>query len=280
MTPARLQKIRTEMTIEDIDSLTLLPAFRFSIEELCREAGISFERARSIVSAFSIDDIESQRAYRDIGGWNCLTTHPFIRLSEDDVLLFQAYSLAESAYDTPIYWMRRDKNYRNNADKHRGDFTEVFVAERLASVFGKERVYQNVLIFDGHGHTVGEIDVLVLYADRALVVQAKSKKLTEEARKGAAGALEADLKKAVNSAYEQAYSCATLLLDGNHQFVVDGTAIEVPERGISEVFLLCVTSEFWDIYTLHTQESSPYMIHQTNLLGYGHVDSQQAILPR
>jgi hypothetical protein len=51
-------------------------------------------------------------------------------------------------------------------------------------VFDDERVYGNVDIRETKATKTGEIDVLVVWGDRAIVVQAKSKRLMLEARKG------------------------------------------------------------------------------------------------
>ena len=53
--------------------------------------------------------------------------------------------------------------------------------------------------------------MLVTFGDFAIVVQAKSKKLTLEARKGNSKQLESDFKKAIQDAYNQAYLCSQLL---------------------------------------------------------------------
>ena len=63
---------------------------------------------------------------------------------------------------------------------NRGNFTEDFSVSRLKSVFGNNRVFQGVNILEKKGVIAGEIDVLVLFANRAIVLQAKSKKLTLE----------------------------------------------------------------------------------------------------
>ena len=47
----------------------------------------------------------------------------------------------------------------------------------------------------GKGKKVGEIDVLVIFGDRAIVLQAKSKRLTLEARKGNDNQIKDDFKK-------------------------------------------------------------------------------------
>jgi len=63
-----------------------------------------------------------------------------------EFLSLQPYALTEAIYDAPFYWMAQDKDYLPTLTKHRGDFTEGFVAERLGLVFGTEHVYANVAI--------------------------------------------------------------------------------------------------------------------------------------
>ena len=95
--------------------------------------------------------------------------------------------------------------------KHRGEFTENFSAERLKIVFGEDRVFTNIDIVDSEKTKAGEIDVLVVYANRAIILQAKSKRLTIAARKGNDNCLRNDFKQAIQEAYNQGYSCANLL---------------------------------------------------------------------
>ena len=80
-------------------------------------------------------------------------------------------------------------------------------------VFGPDRVFQNVEIVQSKDKTLGEIDVLVLFGNRAIVLQAKSKKLTLAARKGNDLLLQSDFKAAVQDAVDQAFACAELLGD-------------------------------------------------------------------
>jgi hypothetical protein len=59
--------------------------------------------------------------------------------------------------------------------------------------------------------------------DRAIVLQAKSKKLTLEARKGNDNQIKDDLKRSVQASYDQGYTCATLIGNPRMKFV-DGEA--------------------------------------------------------
>jgi len=61
---------------------------------------------------------------------------------------------------------------------NRGEFTEKYTYEKLVSVFGEENVFIGIDIKNNKKETGGEIDVLVIYANRVIIVQAKSKKLT------------------------------------------------------------------------------------------------------
>jgi hypothetical protein len=69
--------------------------------------------------------------------------------------------------------MGSDKNYESNAMRNRGLFTEQFCFERLELVFGKLHVYANVDIFESKGKKAGEIDVLVFFGNRAVILTAR-----------------------------------------------------------------------------------------------------------
>jgi hypothetical protein len=124
-------------------------------------------------------------------------------------------------------------------------FAESFSEERLKIVFGKDRVFTNVEIYKGKKTRVGEIDVLVVFGNRAIVLQAKSKKLTVPARKGNDNALQDDFKGAVQDAYNQAYSCAQFLTNKDMRLVgSDGAELDI-KRNFREIFPFCVTSEHY-----------------------------------
>lgn len=59
--------------------------------------------------------------------------------------------------------------------EHRGKFTEDFSYERLRHVFGEKNVFKNIDIKDTNSNKLGEIDVLVTFGNRLIILQAKSK---------------------------------------------------------------------------------------------------------
>ena len=210
---------------------TVLPGFAFSCEKLAARAGLPVESVRAVVEALAVPEDERNNTFTSLHEFNCAYAYPFIRKGAEEFLLFQQYSLAEALYDTPFYWMCADKAYSDAALRNRGEFTESFAADRLRSVFGVGKVFQNVEILKFKGKPLGEIDVLVLYGNRAVVLQAKSKKLTLPARKGNDLQLQTDFKAAVQDAVDQAIACAKLLGDPSVTLrCKNGTAVSLAER--------------------------------------------------
>jgi hypothetical protein len=170
------------------------------------------------------------------------------------VLLFSHYAICEALYESPFFWMLNDKVYRPTAAKHRGAFTEQFAARRLAGVFGRQHVYTNVNLHRGN-NIVGEVDVLVIYGDRLIILQAKAKKLTIAARKGNDNQLKADFAAAIQDSYDQGWACANEMIAGGGRLVDDiGKEVKLPPS-IKEVFLFSLVSEHYPALAFQVSQS-------------------------
>ena len=239
----KINELINSLDITDPSSWTALDAYKFTAEEVATESGLDLSVVTNVVESFvspvgmadfsSLDDFNPKNAY------------PIIKIANTGYLLFQNYSLVEALYETPFFWFYEDSSYRSTAMKNRGDFTESFSAQRLERVFGGKNVFLNVGIVDSKGNTAGEIDVLVVYANRAIILQAKSKKLTIASRKGNDLSLRDDFKKAVQDAYDQAFSCATLITDLDYRLIDDkGNNLDIG-RNLSEIYPFCVVSDHY-----------------------------------
>jgi len=210
---------------------TMLPGFAFSSDEIAAKAGRPVEAVRAVVEAFAAPEGDHNTGFTSLHEFNSAYAYPLLRKGADEFLLFQQYGVAEAFYEAPFYWMLADKSYAPIALRHRGEFTEVFAADRLRRVFGTGRVFQNVEIVRSKDQTLGEIDVLVLFGNRAIVVQAKSKRLTLLARKGNDLQLQDDFKAAIQEAVDQAIMCAELLGDPSVTLHCrGGTTVPLTER--------------------------------------------------
>ena len=153
------------------------------------------------------------------------------------------FLLSESIYLSPFYWMKDDSAYAESAFQNRGESTAELAAELLRLVVGDERVFRDVRIKSSKGRTLTDADVLVTFGNKALVVQAKSKKLTALSRAGNEAQLRRDFKAAVQEAYEQGTICRQAILDKQTR-LIDSSGNEIGlDEAINNVYLICLTSD-------------------------------------
>ncbi len=180
---------------------TLLPAFTFSLKELAEQSEIDGEIVSRVVEAFCLPKGDSNSQFTALSEYNATVATPILAADTDKFILFQNYSLMEAIYESPFFWMAADRAYAATALSNRGQYTEELSFERLRKVF-RDNVHANVRLRKSKGDELGEIDVLVVFGDRAIVLQAKSKRLTLEARKGNDLRIKDDFKKAIQAAYD------------------------------------------------------------------------------
>ena len=231
---------------------TWLPAFEFSLDEVAFHSGVEKDIVEALFRAFLLAGDNS--GFKEVGDFNEVAARPLLPTDRGTVLLFSHYAICEALYESPFFWMWDDKAYRPTAAKHRGAFTEQFAARRLAEVFGPEHVHTNVNLHRGK-NIVGEADVLVIYGDRLIILQAKAKKLTIAARKGNDNQLKADFAAAIQDSYDQGWMCANEILTGGCRLVDDNKKeVELPPS-IKEVFLFSLVSEHYPALAFQASQS-------------------------
>lgn len=240
----RMLGFRESMRKLPPDQWTFLPGFEFAADELVEQSGIELRQIECILNAFCFDQGKANSSFTSLSEFNELNAAPIIRKGDGSYILLQHYSLLEALYEAPFFWMAADKSYFATASKNRGESVERFLDERLTSVFGAQYVLRNIDIYKGKDR-FAEADVLVLYGDRAIVVQAKSKRLTIAARKGNDLQLKDDFKKAIQHAYDQAALCSDALLDERYRFV-DSSGNEIAIQNQPKViYPMCVVSDHY-----------------------------------
>jgi hypothetical protein len=229
-----------------------LPAFVFTVAELEARLELAPERILASVQAFSLPRGHRNPGFMALHDFNAVAGSPIIAVDEKRFLLFHFNALADALYESPFYWLGADKGYAAIALTHRGVYTEAFALQRLTKVFGPGRAFQGVNIDRGKGDRLGEIDVLVLFGDRAIVLQAKSKRLTMGARRGNDLQLKGDFKAAVQDAYDQAMDCAVALRDPTLRFsTADGQVVKVPKE-LTQIFPICLVADHYPALAFQT----------------------------
>lgn len=237
--------------------LSVLHHFEFTAEETAERSSQSIEVVRAVFMALSLT--KNNAEFKDLGDFNAVAATPLIPTGRGSVLLFQHYAIYEALYESPFFWMWNDKDYKQSAMDNRGAFAERFSSRRLAAVFGQTNVHANVNIYQGKD-IVAEADVLVVFGDRIIIVQAKAKKLTLAARKGNDGQLKGDFAAAIQKAYDQGEECGKAILAGNCRLIDSrGREVNLPDS-IKEIYPFCVVS---DHYPALAFQASQYLKYQT-----------------
>ncbi|WP_158808550.1 nuclease-related domain-containing protein [Beijerinckia sp. L45] len=238
--------------LTEMGDVRLLEAFSFTVAELAPYVDLPPATIGNCVLAFALPPGHRNPGFTRLHDFNAVNASPIVSAGDGRFLLFHFNALAEAIYESPFYWLCADKAYAQRALKHRGDFTETFALERLEAVFGPARVHRGVKIERGKGERLGEIDVLALFGDRAVVLQAKSKRLTLEARRGDDRQLKSDFKGAVQDAYDQAMDCAAALGNPRLRFVTaDGRKLDLSEKP-AQVFPICLVADHYPALAFQT----------------------------
>lgn len=232
--------------------ISWLPANELSLEEVIAKSGCEKAVVEAFFQAFTFTG--DNQGFKEIGDFNEVAARPLISTKNGKVLLFSHYAIYEALYESPFYWMLDDKSYKEKAAKHRGEFVEQFAARRLSAVFPSRNVYTNVNLFRGK-EIVAEADVMVIYGDRLIIVQAKAKKLTIAARKGNNNQLKSDFSAAIQDSYNQGWTCATEIIAGGCRLEdASKNEVELP-KNIREVFLFSLISENYPALAFQALES-------------------------
>ena len=256
------QKVQNEKLSETLsamrtmhpDKWSILPAFCFTLDEVARESGLAAPTVEAVLAAFAVERHERNDGFNALHDFNVITARPVLRIEAGGYALLDQNALAQALYESPIYWMTADSDYSDAALRNRGLFTEEFCRQRLEKVFGPDHVYSNVRILESKAKAVGEIDVLVLFGNRAIVLQAKSKRLTLEARRGNDQALKEDFKKSVQESYDQAVCCARHLSDSGVTLEDSRSRTIVVPGGLKEIQIMCVVADHYPSLAFQARE--------------------------
>jgi len=241
-----------------LSSMQFLYGNIFSLQDVVDESHIDTITVKHVLESFTVKPSEYNDQFNSLHDFNIVNACPLMLTTDGSYILFDIYSFSEALYESPFYWMGADETYVDIAMRNRGVFTEQFAVKQLAKVFGASNVFCNIEIVDSRGNTLGEIDVLVLFGNRALVLQAKSKRLTLEARRGNDRKIQDDFKKSIQDSSDQACHCAQLLAQGSCSFKdAAGTSVQLPSS-LKRIYTICLIADHYPALSFQAREFLKY----------------------
>ena len=223
-----------------------LAHFTFTRSDLGEIDSETFEK---FIQTFSVSPGNQNPAIDSVGSYNIVDSHPIIVLAADHYFLPVAFNLAQSIYESPFYWMSRDSEYASIAFNNRGNAAEKIAHQMLVGVFGVKSVFKNVKILKNKKELLTDIDVLAICGNKAVIVQAKAKKLTALARKGNDDQLKKDFVEAIQNAYEQGLICREALIGQSNSLLSEnGNELHLSEQ-IDDAYIICLTTDHYPAVT-------------------------------
>ena len=220
----------------------LLEPFIFTTEEIHELNNIDIKIIKLILESFSVTNSYNQN-FTNFHSENETNYRPIFKLKNSRYLLFLQQSLLESFYISPFHWIKLDKSYFGKYCNNRGAFPEEFSFEALKQIFGDDKVKKNIDIYKSKKKRVGEIDILIEYSARLIILQVKSKGMQIESRNGNELKLTDDFNEAIQFAYNQANTCAQAILSGKFIAKDPSNLIIEIKKPIKEIYVICLLSE-------------------------------------
>lgn len=258
---ARAGCINPATTFQEMSS-QCLAAFLFTPEDF---GNVNQDAVDGFIESFALEPGKVNQGFHAVGAYNRVHSHPVICLEGERYFLPIFFNLAKSIYESPYYWMLKDGKYKDTGLSNRGDATEEIAFELLTRVFGEENVRRGVKIRNLH-HDVTDIDVLAVAGNKAVIVQAKSKKLTMASRGGDGESLKGDFQEAVQDAYDQALLSRKAVLEAGSSLTAGEEHLVPLTETIDEAYLICLTGDHYPAVTtqvesyLRKEEDDPYPV--------------------
>ena len=229
-------------------SMRAIDEFAFPLNLIVKAAqgqdkSISQDDVKKFLKLFSCRPGEQLEDFTEPGDENIYSYKPIIEIQDDVYFLPNKMLLASAIYKSPLYWMRQDAKYINEANKHIGNVTEDITGEYFTDIFGAENVYKDIDVYVGRNR-VTDIDVMGVLGNTLVIAQNKSKKMTQAALSGDVDKIRNDFDKAVIEPYKQGIKVRDVLLGGMDYSLKDrsGKKIILPQ-GIENAYILCISNE-------------------------------------
>lgn len=243
------------------DNNFLINLFKFSKSNILSKCSVNEDSIDIFLSLFSVDEDERNTHFNELHDFNIIQAKPLLKISSNEYLSLDSSFIFQSIYESPFYWFMQDHNHKDIAIKNRGKFAEEFTYKQLRKVFGDSNVFMNLEIYSSPNNRLGEMDILVQYSDRLIIIQTKSKGLTLAAQKCNDDTLKDDFRKAVQDAYNQGLICSNAILDNKNYIVgTDGSRFKLNNK-INDIFIFCLTSSHYPALTV---QSAHFLEYQTN----------------
>lgn len=181
--------------------------------------------------------------------FNELNITPILLLNESQIFIPIPMLLWQVPVKTLHYDIIQDSSSEAAYSRLRGEYLEEKTKELFEKIFGTSVVYRR-LRYSTNGKKKGrsenpEVDLLIKFDNKILIVECKSKALTLPARQGSLEEIQDDFSNAIQHAYDQLKRTRNHILKNvETKFVLgDGKELVLRREDLNGIFSVCVTAE-------------------------------------
>jgi len=215
--------------------------FTFPMKDL--ETRFGSLKTQRFLWRFSASFGSINAGFETASDYNQLNEMPILSISDTEFLIPAPILLSSVPVRTLHYDLIRIPGYGPTYERLRGEYYETTTSANLSRVFGSKHVFKNLKF--GGKNSKGEIDVLVIFDNKLIIVQCKSKGLTLPAKQGSSDSILHDFSKAIQASYDQSQRARDYFLSNSVVTLTDlkGTSMKIAKADIRDIFLISVTSE-------------------------------------
>lgn len=185
-----------------------------------------------------------------IKGWplndTILQSKPLFKDNKGRYYGFCVSYLIGKLYD--IIYMNLSLGLREKVDKSKSDYLEKMITKYFERIFPDDVIYTNLYytVTENGIQKRVECDGLIVFDDKILLIEAKSKKLKPSVRRGSIVQFKRSIDKIVNAAYEQALRTKKFITSNKTAEFYDengNLVITINSKEIENYYLINLTSE-------------------------------------
>jgi len=260
---SRIEQIRKSGIPQKLESLNeqIKDTFLVKISDIEKRFGSDL--ASNFVRRFGAKFGEINLKFREPSDFNELNRQPLLLVNSQYVFIPIPMLLWQVPVKTIHYDLTQDSNYEVRYSKIRGEYLEIKAFDLFENIFGHPNIQRGLRYGPNKEY---EVDLLITFDTKLLIVQCKSKRLTLPAKQGSFYEIKDDFTKAIQEAYTQANRTRDHILRSPQTefFGKNGGKLIIERNQFSDIYMVCITAELFgplvtDVsFLLQKDQADPY----------------------
>ncbi len=246
--------------------------FSFTPDQFCIEETLSEEeskRFKSFLQVLSCTFGDNKDNYKNILDDNCIISKPFIIFNSDKYFCPVIQMLSSKIHEIVESLILKDGTQRASYDDAKSKLTTSKVVEYFSRLFKTGQFFKEVKYArPGTSIIAGDIDCLIIYDNKIIIVEVKDKKFSKAAETGKPKSLKDKLEQIFQESYDQVTKARELIVNGNFDCfsnIQARTALKSSyDPNGTEFILISVTSENFHVLNTKLKMLQGFGLFTTN----------------